>query len=104
MDETVIPEKRANKAAEAAAELAEGRASAKRNAEQRPAIRTQSRGTASRGLNSVRKAARRHRSARFTNRLHHVDVALLRESFHSLKRAAAAGSDGLRWEDYLRRT
>lgn len=48
----------------------------------------------------MRKAARTHRSARFTNLLHHVDVALLRESFHSLKRAAAAGSDGVRWKDY----
>ena len=99
-DEAVVPEKQANKAAEAAAELVEGRASAKRNAEQRSAVRTQSRVTASQGLGSVRKAARKHRSARFTNLLHHVDVTLLRESFHSLKRAAAAGSDGVRWKDY----
>ena len=41
-DEAVVPEKQANKAAEAAAELVEGRASAKRNAEQRSAVRTQS--------------------------------------------------------------
>ena len=90
-DEAVVPEKQANKAAEAAAELVEGRASAKRNAEQRSAVRTQSRVTASQGLGSVRKAARKHRSARFTNLLHHVDVTLLGREFSLAEESGSSG-------------
>lgn len=48
----------------------------------------------------MRKAARKHRDERFTSLLHYVDVDRLRESFYSLKRKSAAGSDGLRWVDY----
>lgn len=99
-DEAVVPEKRANNAAEAAAEHVEERASAKRNTDEFTAARTQSRSTASRSLDSVRKVARMHRDERFTSLLHYVDVELLRKSFYSLKRNSAAGSDGLRWEEY----
>ena len=65
-NEAVIPEK----PAEAAAELVEGRALAKRNAEQRPAARTQSRSAASRGLGSVRKDAPKCKVHQSTGRLH----------------------------------
>jgi len=99
-DEAVVPEKRANNAAEAVAEHVEERASAKRNTDEFTAARAQNRSTASRDLNSVRKAARMHRDERFTSLLHYVDVDRLRESFYSLKRKSAAGSDGLRWMDY----
>jgi len=37
---------------------------------------------------------------RFTARLHHVNVELLRSSYYSLKRRAAAGVDGVTWEEY----
>ncbi len=37
---------------------------------------------------------------RFTALLHHLTVDLLRESFYALKRKAAPGVDGLRWQEY----
>ncbi len=37
---------------------------------------------------------------RFTALLHHVTPTLLVESFHDLKREAAAGVDGVTWRDY----
>lgn len=99
-DGAIVPKKRANNAAEAAAERVEERASAKRNTDEFTAARTQSRSTASRDLDSVRKVARMHRDEKFTSLLHYVDVDRLRGSFYSLKRKSAAGSDGLRWADY----
>jgi len=37
---------------------------------------------------------------RFTALLHHVDVELLRSSYYHLKRKAAAGVDGVTWQEY----
>src|SRR6202521_1050958 len=37
---------------------------------------------------------------RFTSLLHHVSADLLRASFHSLKRKAAPGVDGVTWQEY----
>jgi group II intron reverse transcriptase/maturase len=37
---------------------------------------------------------------RFTALLHHVNIELLRSSYQSLKKGAAAGVDGITWEDY----
>jgi len=52
----------------------------------------------SHGLERVRQAARQRKKERFTALLHHVTVNLLRESFHALKRNAAAGVDGMTWQ------
>lgn len=100
LDEAIVPEKRANNAADVAAEHVEERASAKSNTDEFTAARAQNRSTASRDLDSVRKAARMHRDERFTSLLHYIDVDRLRESYYALKRKSAAGSDGLRWKDY----
>jgi group II intron reverse transcriptase/maturase len=64
------------------------------------ASRTQRRVDASIGLQRVREVARRDRRARFTCLLHHVTVALLRDSFLALKRQAAPGVDGVTWAQY----
>jgi retron-type reverse transcriptase len=48
----------------------------------------------------VRQRARVNKQERFTALLHHVTITLLRESFHALKRKAAAGVDGVRWTQY----
>jgi len=37
---------------------------------------------------------------RFTALLHHVDIELLRSSYYNLKRGAAAGVDGVTWQEY----
>ena len=88
----------------APAEGREGRRAAKRNAEQPPAPRTQSRTRASMGLDGVREAARALKASgkevRFTALMHHITPQLLIESFMHLKRTAAAGVDGVTWREY----
>ena len=82
------------------AESAEQRGLAKGNAQRPPTDGTQCPGKVSRGLLGVREAARRDKKLRFTALLHHIDPALLRASFETLKREATPGGDGVRWEAY----
>jgi group II intron reverse transcriptase/maturase len=51
-------------------------------------------------LNRVRQAARQRKKERFTALLHHVNADTLRTAFYALKRKAAAGVDGVTWQDY----
>jgi group II intron reverse transcriptase/maturase len=97
-DTPVVPKKPPNKGKPA--EVVEERGVAKGNAGEPPAGRTQSRETASTGLEGIREAARRSRRMKFTTLLHHVTPSLLVESFYDLKRNAAAGVDGVTWRDY----
>ena len=83
-----------------AAEAVEGRPSTKRNALWAAAVRTQSRVSASPGLQRVREAAKRDKRVRFTALLHHLTLQRLRESFYALKRDAAPGVDGVGWKEY----
>jgi group II intron reverse transcriptase/maturase len=62
--------------------------------------RTPSRKRMSRGLLGVREAGLRNRKERFTALLHHVNPESLQASYHALKRGAAPGIDGVRWEEY----
>jgi group II intron reverse transcriptase/maturase len=48
----------------------------------------------------VREVAREKKKERFTALLHHLTEDLLRQSFQSLKKRAAAGVDGVRWKEY----
>ena len=82
-DGLIVPQKRANKVAEATAEHVEGSGSAKGNAREDAARRTQSREPVSIGLAGVREVARRGKEVRFTALLHHVDVDCLRPTFSS---------------------
>ncbi len=52
------------------------------------------------GLEGIRKAAQRDQSLKFTALLHHITPELLSQSFYELKRQAAVGVDGVRWDDY----
>jgi group II intron reverse transcriptase/maturase len=52
------------------------------------------------GLDRVRQAAKKDKNVRFTALLHHVSLEQLRLSYFRLKRRAAAGVDGVRWEEY----
>ena len=54
----------------------------------------------SQGLDGVRQAASVRKQERFTALLHHLNLALLRESFYALKRQASPGVDGMRWQEY----
>lgn len=81
------------------AEGVEERGLAKRNSDQQPRSRTQSRNDLRHALDRVRGAARKDRGLRFTALWHHVyDVARLREAYFGLKRNAAPGVDGETWQ------
>ena len=62
--------------------------------------RTQGRANVSQALDRVRQAVKQRKKEKLTALFHHLSVDLLREAFCTLKRDAAPGVDGLRWEDY----
>ena len=103
-DPAVVAVKPANKAVHlssgAAAEWVEPRAGTEGNAAQDHTRRTQSRCSVSQGLDRVRQAARLRKKEKFTALMHHVTVQALREAYMALKRHAAAGVDGVTWQDY----
>ncbi len=103
-DESVVPATSTNNgAADAPAESAEERDSAKRNAEQAALRRTPGRAKRkSRGLHGVREAARKDGTLKFTALLHHVNEDCLAEAFFNLKKTAAVGVDGVTWQEYER--
>jgi RNA-directed DNA polymerase len=81
-------------------EFVEKRTPAKGNTGQTTATGTQGPKEASSGLSRVREAAKRDSKLQFSNLLHHIDADLLRQSYRSLKRQAAAGVDGVTWQEY----
>ncbi|MCI0410987.1 MAG: group II intron reverse transcriptase/maturase [Acidobacteria bacterium] len=98
-DGRVVPAKRANKAANAAAESVEERRPAKGNTGSATPGHSAGPGVTN-GLDRVRNAARRDKDARFTALLHHVDVPRLRAAYQALSPKAAAGVDGVTWAAY----
>src|SRR5215468_6979969 len=62
--------------------------------------RAQDRDSVSQALESVRQAAKQRRKERFTALFHHINSEMLRTAFFALKRDAAAGVDGVTWQDY----
>ncbi len=99
-DNVVLPTKRSNKEGSPSAETVEGRTLPEGNSQQTTVDRTQSRVTTSSGLLSVRQAAQARKDVRFSALLHHIDVELLEQSYFALKRKAAPGIDGVRWQAY----
>jgi RNA-directed DNA polymerase len=99
-DSAIVATKPANKAGQPAAERVEPRAGTEGNAVQSHMRRTQSRESVSPRLERVRQVAKQRKKERFTALLHHVTVDLLRDAFLALRRRAAPGVDGVRWEDY----
>src|ERR1700736_281543 len=99
-DPAIVAVKPTNKAERSAAELVEPRAEAKGNASQHSTDRAQNRATVSQALERIRQAARQRKKDKFTTLLHHISTDLLEQAFLELKEDAAAGVDGLRWQDY----
>ena len=91
---------RLNKDGKLSAESEEGRPLIKENTHQPSTPSTQSEIRVSQGLRGVRKVARERKEMKFTALLHHLTVALLRDSFYALKRKAAPGVDGVTWQEY----
>jgi RNA-directed DNA polymerase len=99
-DCAAVPMKQPNKGAIVPAEVAEGRAQTKENDAEPHTSPTQRGEGVSQGLGGVRQAARERKQERFTALLHHLTVDLLRGSYYALKRNAAPGVDGMRWDEY----
>jgi RNA-directed DNA polymerase len=99
-DSGTVPMNHPNKSGKPSAEGGEGRPLVKENTHQSSTLSTQSEVRVSQGLAGVRRAARERKEMRFTALLHHLTVALLRDSFYALKRKAAPGVDGVTWQEY----
>ncbi len=100
-DDRVVPEKLPNKGGPTPlAEEVEERRSTKGNTVGTATLRTQSRVGVWIALNRVREVARRDRRVRFTALMHHLTLALLRDSFFALRRDAAPGVDEMTWHAY----
>jgi RNA-directed DNA polymerase len=99
-DCAVVPVNQPNKGGQPTAEAGEGRAQAGENIVRSHMPPTQSGTRMSQGLNGVRRAASVRKQERFTALLHHLSIALLRDSFYALKRQASPGVDGVRWQEY----
>jgi len=82
------------------AEFVEKRPPAEGNRVQTAVTGTQGLEEASTGLNRVREAAKRDKDLRFTNLLHHIDIERLHAAYLSLNPKAAAGVDGVTWQEY----
>lgn len=96
----MVPAKPPNKAGCPAAEGVEGRGLAEGNAGQQNTHRTQGRARVPSALEGVRQVARRDKGVKFTALFHHITVERLREAFEELNKKAAAGTDGVTWEQY----
>ena len=99
-DGVIVPEKRPNKEGLPSTEAVEGRTPPKGNGDETAAARTLRRDNASNGLIAVRRAARQSKSVRFTALLHHITIDLLEQSYLSLERNSAPGTDGVTWQTY----
>ena len=99
-DPVVVAVKPANNTAQAVAEPVEPRAGAEENTDQRSTHRTQGRIRVIQALDRVRQAAKLKKKEKFTALLHHITTDTLRTAFYALKRKAAAGVDGVTWEEY----
>jgi RNA-directed DNA polymerase len=99
-DPNIVAEKPTNNAEQSAAELVEPRAGTKGKAGQQSTCRAQDRESVSQALERIRIAAKQRRKERFTSLFHHISTELLEIAFSELRRDAAAGVDGLTWQDY----
>ena len=96
-DEGVVPMNRRRPSGRG---VGEGRPETSGNPDQPTMAETQDSEPMLSGLERVRQAARRNTTMRFTNLMHHVTPGKLDDAYRSLKRTAAAGVDGVTWEEY----
>ncbi len=100
-DSRVVPGKSSNKDEQSSAEAMEGRRLAERNSQERDQHRTQGREELTAALSRVREAARRNKAERFTALFHHIaDIECLRLAYRETKPRAAAGVDGVTWQQF----
>jgi RNA-directed DNA polymerase len=100
-DRPIVPGKPTNKDCGApwSAEGVEERVLAEGNSGQQNRDRAQDRAHLQSALDRIRQAARKNRELRFTTLWRHVyDIRRLREEFFAMKKTAAAGVDGVTWQ------
>ena len=102
-DGVVVAMNPANKASAKqaqAAEREEPRTPTKENTKQAHTPPAQEGKRVSQGLSGVSQRARENKQEQFTTLLHRLTTDLLRASFMALKKSAAPGVDGVRWQEY----
>ena len=99
-DPAVVAMRPANKGRQRPAEPVEPRAGAEGNPGSQNTRRAQKRASVSQAADRIRQAAKRRPDERLVALLHHITVPVLEAAFHSLKRDAAAGVDGVTWDMY----
>ena len=99
-DRPVVPAKPPNKPGRPGAGAVEGRGLVKGNTASKPRPGHCAGQGVSSALDRVRRAALKDKEVRFTALLHHVTVDRLRSAYEALSRDAAAGVDGVTWQDY----
>ena len=92
--------KPANNGPSGPAEPGERRGGPKGNPKGQSSRRAQKRGSESQAADRIRQAAKRNPDECLVALLHHVTVDCLRDAYHSLRKDAAAGVDGVTWEAY----
>jgi len=101
-DDRIVPANLPNNSTSVVAEAGEGRRSANGKADERPMSQTQGWNTGmTEVLERLRQAVQRERTDKLTALYHHVyDIDHLREAYFSLQQGAAAGVDGVTWQQY----
>ena len=99
-DAVIVPAKSANKGTTVPAEPMEGRTATKGNPRGQSTHRTQGRDRMSQAAERIRQAATRKPKEKLTALLHHITTDVLEVSYFTLKKDAAAGVDGVTWEEY----
>src|SRR5947209_9844687 len=98
-DPAIVAEKPTNKAEQSVAEPVEPRAGTEGNADQHNTRRAQDRMSVSQALDRIRQVARQRRKERFTALFHHINIELLEAALYEVNAAAAAGVDGVTWDE-----
>ena len=99
-DSGIVAVKSANNGTPVPAESMERRAETKGNPRSQSMHRTRGRVRMSQAAERIRQAATRKPKEKLTALLHHITTEALSAAYFSLKRQAAAGVDGVTWDEY----
>ncbi len=99
-DSGIVAVKSANNGTSVPAESMERRAETKGNPRSQSMHRTRGRARMSQAAERIRQAATRKPKEKLTALLHHITTEALSAAYFSLKRQAAAGVDGVTWDEY----
>ena len=101
-DAAIVLLNAANKKVRVSAESNEGLVATKGNLRSQSTRRTQRRESVLQAAERIRQAVKRNPKEKLTVLMHHITTDALCWSFYSLKKNAAAGVDGVLWNEYER--